>query len=103
MGIKMMIMTIRDDDYMIMMIVIMMPTTILTMMNGISTPSLTHSSGGIIDSLRAEVADGGRSKKQQGQPVRATLGSQFRSQLVGLLRNLRLTEPHFIRCIKVGR
>mmetsp|Transcript_27478 Transcript_27478/g.37764 ORF Transcript_27478/g.37764 Transcript_27478/m.37764 type:complete len:1363 (-) Transcript_27478:153-4241(-) len=38
--------------------------------------------------------------KGSGQPAKATLGSQFRSQLVGLVRNLRLTEPHFIRCVK---
>ncbi len=33
---------------------------------------------------------------------KATLGSQFRSQLVGLVKNLKLTEPHFIRCVKVS-
>jgi hypothetical protein len=31
---------------------------------------------------------------------KSTLGGQFRNQLVGLVSNLRLTEPHFIRCVK---
>jgi len=32
--------------------------------------------------------------------TRSTLGGQFRTQLIGLLANLRLTEPHFVRCVK---
>jgi myosin heavy subunit len=32
--------------------------------------------------------------------AKATLGGQFRNQLIGLVSNLRLTEPHFIRCVK---
>ncbi|CAM9519028.1 unnamed protein product, partial [Ectocarpus fasciculatus] len=38
----------------------------------------------------------GRSKAA----AKATLGGQFRNQLIGLVANLRLTEPHFIRCVK---
>lgn len=34
------------------------------------------------------------------QGKKSTLGSQFRSQLVGLLDTLYKTEPHFIRCVK---
>ena len=29
-----------------------------------------------------------------------TLGSQFRNQLISLITTLKLTEPHFIRCVK---
>jgi myosin heavy subunit len=29
-----------------------------------------------------------------------TLGTQFKNQLIGLVTNLRLTEPLFIRCVK---
>lgn len=32
--------------------------------------------------------------------VKATLGGQFRNQLIGLISNLNATEPHFIRCVK---
>ena len=32
--------------------------------------------------------------------IKSTLGGQFRNQLIGLITNLRLTEPHFIRCVK---
>jgi len=38
---------------------------------------------------------GGRKEK-----VAKTLGGQFRNQLIGLVTNLKLTEPHFIRCVK---
>ncbi len=31
---------------------------------------------------------------------KVTLGSQFRNQLISLITTLKLTEPHFIRCVK---
>lgn len=39
----------------------------------------------------------GNNKKEK---VAKTLGGQFRNQLIGLVTNLKLTEPHFIRCVK---
>ena len=39
----------------------------------------------------------GRGKKTT---AKATLGGQFRNQLIGLINNLNTTEPHFIRCVK---
>lgn len=38
--------------------------------------------------------------KTKAQSNKTTLGGQFRNQLIGLVANLRLTEPHFIRCVK---
>lgn len=35
-----------------------------------------------------------------GAATLKTLGTQFKNQLVGLVTNLRLTEPLFIRCVK---
>lgn len=43
---------------------------------------------------------GGSSSKNDKKQSKSTLGGQFRNQLIGLITNLRLTEPHFIRCIK---
>lgn len=31
---------------------------------------------------------------------KSSLGGQFRNQLIGLVAGLKLTEPHFIRCVK---
>ncbi len=45
----------------------------------------------------SEPAAGG---KQKGANAKLTLGGQFRNQLIGLVANLKLTEPHFIRCVK---
>jgi len=42
-------------------------------------------------------AAGGRGRKTS---TKATLGGQFRNQLIGLIANLNSTEPHFIRCVK---
>ena len=39
----------------------------------------------------------GRGRKTS---AKATLGGQFRNQLIGLIANLNSTEPHFIRCVK---
>jgi hypothetical protein len=39
-------------------------------------------------------------KRQSKSQVKSTLGGQFRNQLIGLVTNLRLTEPHFVRCVK---
>jgi len=39
-------------------------------------------------------------KRQSKAQIKSTLGGQFRNQLIGLITNLRLTEPHFIRCVK---
>ena len=39
-------------------------------------------------------------KRQSKIQAKSTLGGQFRNQLIGLVTNLRLTEPHFIRCVK---
>jgi myosin heavy subunit len=35
-----------------------------------------------------------------GASAAKTLGTQFKNQLIGLVSNLRLTEPLFIRCVK---
>jgi myosin heavy subunit len=43
---------------------------------------------------------GGAAKDMKNSKTKSTLGGQFRNQLIGLITNLRLTEPHFIRCIK---
>lgn len=40
------------------------------------------------------------SSTTRNKSAKATLGGQFRNQLIGLVANLRLTEPHFIRCVK---
>lgn len=45
-------------------------------------------------------AGGGGGKNNQKQNTKSTLGGQFRNQLVGLMLNLKVTEPHFIRCVK---
>lgn len=45
-------------------------------------------------------ATGSSSSNSGPQGKKSTLGSQFRSQLVGLLDTLYKTEPHFIRCVK---
>lgn len=39
-------------------------------------------------------------KRQSKIQAKSTLGGQFRNQLIGLVTNLRLTEPHFVRCVK---
>jgi hypothetical protein len=44
-------------------------------------------------------ASGGKQRQSKAQ-VKSTLGGQFRNQLIGLVTNLRLTEPHFVRCVK---
>jgi myosin heavy subunit len=39
-------------------------------------------------------------KRQSKVQAKSTLGGQFRNQLIGLVTNLRVTEPHFVRCVK---
>ena len=39
-------------------------------------------------------------KKRVGLVSKATVGSQFRSSLRGLMTTLNSTTPHYIRCIK---
>lgn len=39
-------------------------------------------------------------KRQSKIQAKSTLGGQFRNQLIGLVTNLRVTEPHFVRCVK---
>lgn len=38
--------------------------------------------------------------KNKSTSAKQTLGAQFRAQLIGLVTNLKTTEPHFIRCVK---
>eukprot|EP01031_Cornospumella_fuschlensis_P040612 gene40612-49515_t len=40
------------------------------------------------------------SRENKKAAAKTTLGMQFRNQLIGLITNLKTTEPHFIRCIK---
>ena len=51
----------------------------------------------VADLFPIEAAGGGRGKKTS---TKATLGGQFRNQLIGLIANLNTTEPHFVRCVK---
>lgn len=39
---------------------------------------------------------------REGGKAKLTLGGHFREQLIGLLDGLGRTEPHFVRCVKVG-
>lgn len=43
---------------------------------------------------------GGKGSKSSASQSKSTLGGQFRNQLIGLITNLKQTEPHFIRCVK---
>ena len=44
--------------------------------------------------------DSGKAAAAGTKAAKITLGSQFRSQLIGLIDKIHSTEPHFIRCIK---
>lgn len=46
------------------------------------------------------VVASGNGRDNKKAAAKTTLGMQFRNQLIGLISNLKVTEPHFIRCIK---
>ena len=60
--------------------------------------STAAAAGGAPSHSSSKKAGGGGASK--GGSTKSTLGGQFRNQLIGLVNNLRQTEPHFIRCVK---
>jgi hypothetical protein len=44
--------------------------------------------------------EGTSPSRTKGKSNKMTLGMQFRNQLIGLMSQLQITEPHFIRCVK---
>lgn len=62
--------------------------------------AMQSSTNPLIAALFANPEDSQSASGSRNKAAKATLGGQFRNQLIGLVANLRLTEPHFIRCVK---
>ncbi len=54
----------------------------------------------LINVLFPKPIDDSGGRGRGGKSAKATLGSQFKSQLVSLINTLNSTDPHFVRCMK---